>query len=86
MQATIDLHFMDKDVAYNVVASCIEVLLENKQQCTLQLITGKGAHSSNKQSNLRPTVLEVLAEYKLRHSFAVCEAGRNIGAILAEFE
>lgn len=40
LQATIDLHFMDKDTAYHVVAYCIETLQENKQQGKLQLITG----------------------------------------------
>ena len=80
-QATIDLHFMTKDVAYNVVAYCIETLQENKQRGKLQLITGRGAHSSNKQSNLRPTVLRVLAEYRLKH-----EVGRNTGAIIVEIQ
>jgi hypothetical protein len=40
LQATIDLHFMDKETAFKVVAYCIEALLENKQQGPLQVITG----------------------------------------------
>lgn len=31
---------MDKETAYNVVACCIEALLENKQQGQLQVVTG----------------------------------------------
>jgi hypothetical protein len=128
---------MDKETAYNVVAYCIEVLLENKQQGKLQVITGagiigfcdengtlgwaqlaevseadsfkllpsrelsewgsgtfdffqrcvlvlagRGAHSSNKQSNLKPTVLNVLREYNLGFS----EAGRNAGAMIVDVQ
>lgn len=82
LQATIDLHFMDKETAYNVVAYCIDTLLENQQQGQLQLITGRGAHSSNKQSNLKPTVREVLRDYKLSYS----EAGLNSGALIVEVQ
>lgn len=41
---------------------------------------GKGAHSSNKQSNLRPTVLKVLEEYELNYT----EPGRNTGAMIID--
>jgi hypothetical protein len=41
------------------------------------MLAGRGTHSSNKQSNLRKVVVEVLQEYNLSYS----EAGSNTGAM-----
>lgn len=46
------------------------------------VLVGRGAHSSNKQSNLKPIVLAVLREYKLSYT----EAGMNTGAMIVEVQ
>jgi hypothetical protein len=50
--------------------------------CGRAMIAGRGVHSSNKQSNLRKVVLDVLKECNLSYS----EAGSNTGAMIVEVQ
>ena len=66
MQAIIDLHFMDCEMAGDVVYACLTELQRNLQRGQLDIVTGRGNHSHNKRSNLRPEIEEVVRSLGLR--------------------
>lgn len=78
LQGVIDLHLMDRPTAEQVVQGCIFELQRNLQYGDVQIITGKGNHSHNNKANLKPLVLELIADAGLAHSMM----DRNPGMII----
>ena len=69
VQAILDLHFMDRDKARDVVHACLQELQRNLQSGQLDIVTGRGAHSHNRRSNLKPLIVEVLDLLHLEYSY-----------------
>eukprot|EP00892_Ulva_mutabilis_P008485 jgi/Ulvmu1/6008/UM026_0134.1 len=74
----IDLHLMDRLTAESVVQGCIYELQRNLQTGDVRIITGVGNHSHNNKANLKPLVLEIIAEAGLESSLM----DRNQGMII----
>lgn len=78
LQGVIDLHLMDRPTAEQVIQGCIYELQRNLQTGDIQVITGMGNHSHNNKANLKPLVLDLIADAGLEHSMA----DRNPGMII----
>jgi hypothetical protein len=59
---------MDRDCTTRVVAGCLQALQANHQVGDLQIVTGKGRHSHNHRSSLRPLALEIVKELGLEYT------------------
>lgn len=65
MQATIDLHGMDKAMAEETVELCLQQLRASGQRGEVEIVTGRGNHSQRNRSSLRPVVLQLVRELGL---------------------
>jgi DNA-nicking Smr family endonuclease len=66
--AVLDLHYMDRDKARDVVWQCLAELQRNLQSGQLNIVVGRGSHSHNRRSNLKPEIIEVLESMSLEYS------------------